>query len=686
MPHNRPGGLELVEDGGEDMASVRSPAVFLSYASEDAYLAKRLCDALRHAGIEVWFDQSELRGGDAWDQKIRQQIRDCALFVPIISAHTQARPEGYFRLEWKLAVDRSHLMVAEKAFLVPVVADATTEPEALVPTQFRDVQWTRLRAGDVPAAFVDRIAALLNQPVASSRVSRPQRGSSREPARRRPIVLTTFVIAATIALVIPVAMRGGRLWHRSVPKTESSTASTSIAATPTAIPEKSIAVLPFVDMSERKDQEYFSDGLSEELIDALTKIPELRVPARTSSFYFKGKQTTISEIGRSLGVAHILEGSVRKSANTLRITAQLIRADSGYHLWSQTYDRPLGNIFKVQDEIARAVVKELKGSVLRGSGIAPSGTKDVDAYTLFLQSRAVYRGADSKEAFDKATSYAEQALKRDPTFALAWALLAQENTAKVANGMIAKKEGIEQARHAVHRALEINPQLSEAHAALAQIHLIHDWDWAAGEAETQEALKSDPENTGAMTEAAYVALLRGRTEEAVEWQRKVVARDPVSAHAHYALGHAYSRAGNLDAAYNEVRAAIDLEPGISEYRGFLASLLIEQGKPAAALAEIKRLSDKGTRVAGLAIVYRAMQRNVEADQALAQFEREFGGTDAYTLASIHAYRLELDQAFDSLDRARTNREQALPWIRTDPDLRNLWSDPRFAAFLQKMNL
>src|SRR5882762_7833170 len=143
-----------------------SHAVFLSYASQDTEAAQGICETLRAAGIEVWFDQSELRGGDAWDQKIRQQIRDCALFVPIISTHTQSRPEGYFRLEWKLAVDRSHLMAAEKAFIVPVVVDATTEPEALVPAQFRDVQWTRLQAGEIQAAFVDRIAALLNQPVA----------------------------------------------------------------------------------------------------------------------------------------------------------------------------------------------------------------------------------------------------------------------------------------------------------------------------------------------------------------------------------------------------------------------------------------------------------------------------------------------------------------------------------------
>jgi TolB-like protein len=439
-------------------------------------------------------------------------------------------------------------------------------------------------------------------------------------------------------------------------------------------------------MSEKHDQEYFSDGLSEELIDALTKISDLRVPARTSSFYFKGKQTTIADVAKSLGVAHILEGSVRKSGNTLRITAQLIRVDNGYHLWSATYDRPLGNIFKIQDEIAGAVVNELKGSILQGSGIARFGTRDVDAYTLFLQARAEYRAADTKEAFDRAASYAEQALRIDPTFALGWTLLANDLTAGVAYGMIPKKEGIDKARRAVQKALDINPRLTEAHAALAQIYLTYDWNWAAGEAQVHEALNSDPDNPAGMSEAGFIALLRGRSAEAVEWQRKVVARDPLNANAHYALGHAYRRAGSVGAAYNEAREAVNLEPGLSEYRGFLAALLVEQGKPAEALAELKRVSDEGTRVAGMAVVYRAMQRNADADREVAQFEKEFGATDAYTLATIRAYRLEFDQAFAALDRAYRNHESALPWIKNDPELRTLWSDPRFMPFLQKMNL
>jgi len=228
-------------------------AVFLSYASQDAEAARRICDALRAMSVEVWFDQSALRGGDAWDASIRHQIKDCALFVPVISANTQAREEGYFRLEWKLAVDRSHLMADGKAFLLPVVIDATIDVNARVPEKFRDVQWSHLPAGELSTAFAEHVHRLLSGGAAPS------------------------AVAPT----------------RAVPATER-----AVAAARQEPP--SIAVLPFVNMSSDKEQEYFSDGLSEELLNQLAQIPQLRVIARTSSFSFKGKEVDVATIAKAL--------------------------------------------------------------------------------------------------------------------------------------------------------------------------------------------------------------------------------------------------------------------------------------------------------------------------------------------------------------------------------------------------
>jgi len=320
---------------GVSTAGQSQRAVFLSYASEDAAAAQQICTALRAADIEVWFDQSELRGGDAWDAAIRKHIKSCALFLPVISTNTHNRIEGYFRLEWKLAIDRSYLIAADQAFLLPVVIDGTPQTDERIPDRFRELQWTRLPGGNTPPAFVEHVARLLSPahqlptiPTRWSMVStvpaagKPPRSGAK--AWRSKFVLLVFALAVIaggyIALDRLVVSKAKRDVGRSTAVT---TASSVNAQNP--IPEKSIAVLPFLDMSETKDQEYFSDGLSVELLDLLSKTEGLKVIARTSSFYFKGKQATIPEIASTLRVAHVLEGSVRKAGTTIRVTAQLIR-------------------------------------------------------------------------------------------------------------------------------------------------------------------------------------------------------------------------------------------------------------------------------------------------------------------------------------------------------------------------
>jgi TolB-like protein len=667
-----------------------SKGVFLSYASEDAGVAKRICDALRVAGIEVWFDQSELRGGDAWDQKIRQQIRDCALFVPIISAHTQARPEGYFRLEWKLAVDRSHLMAAEMAFLLPVVVDATTEPEALVPTQFREVQWTRTRAGEVLAAFVDRIAALLNQPVAPH-VGSSERGVSRAPAGRLSIVLTTLSVAAVVALVTAMAIRGGWLWHKPVPKVEASTASAPVATTPAAIPEKSVAVLPFLDMSEKKDQDYFSDGLSEELIDMLTKVPELRVSARTSSFYFKGKQATIADIAKTLNVANVLEGSVRKSGNHLRITAQLVRADNGYHLWSETYDRRLDDIFKVQDEIAGAVVKALKISLIGGSLPASTGTQNVEAYNLVLQSKSMGRRAHERVEYERAVEYARKAVDADPQFADAWAQLSDSLTvlADTLGPHVPSKQLIEEARRAAKQALKLNSELADAHLAYARFLSDIDFDLPGAEAQILQALALDPNQSLALEWTGRDAAFRGQLDKALELVQQSVAVDPVNAWRYNWLSLIYAFAGKYPEALAANRKMLDLDPGFREdYVCNAAWVSLLKGDPAAALTEIESdknaLENCGER---LVLAYDALGRKAEADAALANLEKQHADDDAYGIGQVYANRGQVDQAFGWFDRAYRQHDFGLLSMKIDPLIeKNVRSDPRFDAILRKLHL
>jgi len=244
-------------------------AVFLSYASQDAAAAQKICETLRAAGIEIFLDQSELQGGDAWDQKIRHEIHDCALFIPIIPRHTQERLEGYFRHEWKLAIERTHHMAEQKTFLVPVVVDGTRNQEALIPEAFRAVQWTRLPGGETSSAFVERIKRLLSPLSAVSGAAPRIRAPVRALWRSRPVLLAIVAIIVFAALAYLFANKLRSRYATPAPATF-------------APPPHSIAVLPFVNLSGDKEQEYFSDGLTEELLNSLAEINELQVAARTS--------------------------------------------------------------------------------------------------------------------------------------------------------------------------------------------------------------------------------------------------------------------------------------------------------------------------------------------------------------------------------------------------------------------
>jgi TolB-like protein len=495
-----------------------SKAVFLSYASQDAEAARSICECLRAAGIEVWFDQSELRGGDAWDQKIRQQIHDCALFVPVISAHTDERTEGYFRLEWKLAVDRSHLMADDAAFLFPVVIDDTPDQTARVPDKFRSVQWTRLPGGVAPAAFSQRVAALLAG--SAKPVRRPEQRTA--PLPRRPRWASWAGWAAAASAVAVLAWWGT---HRASPPVRATTTAAASAA-----PAHSIAVLPFADLSEGQNQAYFSDGLAEELLNMLSKVPGLQVAARTSAFSFKGKATDIPTIARQLVVANVLEGSVRRSGNHLRVSAQLVRADNGYEVWSGVYDRDMGDVFKMQDEIAAAVVKALQLRLLGGGVPRSTAAQSTDAYLVFLQGRAkmaTQRLAD----FRAAAADFQHALKLDPTYGPAYAELASAKL-QLAEFEVTKdrsanvSSAAEEAKLLLERALALDPDNAQAYIERGYLRAFTDLGGA--EQDYRKALKLDPNSARAY--AGLAAILYEdplRRDEALALLVKARALDPM---------------------------------------------------------------------------------------------------------------------------------------------------------------
>ena len=525
-----------------------SRAVFLSYASQDTEAARRICEALRAAGVEVWFDQSELRGGDAWDQKIRREIRDCALFIPIISSNTTSRPEGYFRLEWALAEQRAQMIARNKAFIVPVCVDATPESAADVPESFVRVQWTRLPQGATPAAFAERIRHLLQPELAAAPapvpvpLPSPPPASAGAPKKTRTIAL---VVAAIVLIAAGlVALDRLVLSKRAQPDTRAAS-----AATPAAAPEKSIAVLPFADMSEKKDQEYFSDGLSEELIDLLAKNPDLYVPARTSSFYFKGKSEELATIAQKLHVANVLEGSVRRSGNRLRVTAQLIRVDNGYHLWSETYDRDSNDIFKVQDEISTAVVEALKVKLLSTPEANGRQTTNADAHSQYLIGRELISRGNWKVA-PAAVEAFRRAISLDPNYVAAWAGLSRALHDAAEDLPPAEQSAMRtESLASAEKAVALGPQVADGYVERGYLRTWDLRDFAGADADYQRARALAPEDVEVLR--GYISSVLypiGRTDEALLLAQQVVKADPLNSAAWRAVGGMQYAHGDYSAA------------------------------------------------------------------------------------------------------------------------------------------
>ncbi len=682
-------------DESPEPASTLTGAVFLSYASQDAEAAQKICEALRREGIEVWFDQSELRGGDVWDQKIRREIHDCALFIPVISANTVSRHEGYFRLEWDLADQRSHMMARDRAFIVPVCLDATPGAGTDVPESFHRVQWTRLPKGETPSGFVERVRRLLSSEpsTASRRATRP---ASSEPAGRKSFPTSRRMKSALLVVVAVLSMTLAyfaidKFWLSK--RIDSSVSATVGARSQSPVmPDRSIAVLPFADMSEKRDQEFFADGLCEELIDLLSKTQGLTVTARTSSFYFKGRSEDIPTIARRLMVTHVLEGSVRKYGTHLRVTAQLVRADTGYHLWSQTYDREIDDLFKVQDDIAGSVVKALQLSILNPEVARSAPTSITEAHTLYLHALSLSRqqtAADSIQAYKDL----RRALALDPNFALAWSALAKlltddtpdwsEVFGRPQEAMV-RKQMRETAFDAAKHALQLDPNLPQAHLAMGLVLYWLDWNWQAADSELKQARSLDPASAEITEAAAALANTLGRFGEGLQLAGLAITQDPLGT-AYWDIGAANYRLGKLHEAAAAYQHLTELYPTATAVHYRYATVLLSQQNAQAALSEMERESAPWYRQAGRALVLDALGRRSEADGELTAVSEKYVGM-AYQISYVYAGRNDQTKAIEWLERAYQIRDTGLVSLKDDPMLKNLQRDPRFMSLLRRMNL
>jgi TolB-like protein/Flp pilus assembly protein TadD len=1078
-------------------------AVFLSYASQDAAAAKRICDALRAAGVEVWFDQNELVGGDAWDAKIRGQIGSCALFVPIISANTQARLEGYFRLEWKIAAQRTHTMADERVFLLPVVIDATRDAEARVPAEFKSVQWTRLAEGETTPAFCARVRRLLESggvvertasaeapargPAAPASASerkyswmgyawaavgigfglfyalRPMWMPKREPAPKpapaavaaapiseaqrlvakareileqgdelnrenyalaeellkraesldvteasawslhawlsadlyrygldrtearlaqiqaqasRAVSLAPNTLDAQLAMLRSqtatraapeeIAQRqaelaerhpddprvyrlfglshakdsvtfkmlerglarwpddarlqgdmlnslllGGRFveanelaekfsrgrtgarvlavqvflqlwWQGDVAAASASVArwpswllledrgagmaaitalmartpeatidvlrrfprdyirdsfytgprsaliawaceaagqsesalaewrvvlqvcerelaavpndgaalhwkawalarlgqkaeaqqifrvllqrraaiegsaqvtgglaglalvlgdpeealrelgrlgsydpmrtrppsralfdlnplfdplrrdprfqalrdaapapAAPVAAAP-AVDEKSVAVLAFANLSDEKANEYFSDGISEELLNVLAKVGGLKVTARTSAFYFKGKNTPIPEIARTLGVAYVVEGSVRRAGDKVRITAQLVKAADGFRVWSDTFTRDVKDVFAVQDEIAGLIAKNISPKLTQTAVATTARQVDPEAFQLYLEGRALARKAGVND-LQQAIALFDRALQRDPGFALARAQQARAYVQLGRWGGIVPKEAWAAAKAALAPALAAEPDTPEVLVAQGWILRTADWKWREAETAFARALELRPSDTDMLVSAAVLKAGIGKSAEAHVLAQRAVELDPLNPATQFDLGLIYRFSDRLPEAERQFRRAIELSPGGQRYRTFLALVVVALGRFDEAEELARNEPDVLSKlfVQGLAAAGRRDQKRLQETIAELEAKRptlgRLGDYSAY-LSSMRAAAGDLDGAMAELEITRESRDPSIGWIKVNYLVRPLHAHPRWPEFLRSLGL
>ena len=674
----------MAEGGGEEQAAdTRSgtPDVFISYASPDSSVADAACAAMEREGLSCWIAPRDVVPGESYASAIVHAI-DATKVIVLVLSENSATSQHVLR-EVERASSKRHPVVAFRIDLAPMPADL----EYFLNTS----QWLDASTLGVDRALPKLVDAV-QRAVAPASVASPGYGSSapkpvasrsQQPSVSKRVHHAPKRLRLALGVLVALGLAYfavDKLWFVRHSTTEGPT-----TAATNAVSEKSIAVLPFTDMSEKKDQEYFADGMAEEILDLLAKIPDLSVIGRTSSFQFKGKNVDLRTIGTQLNAAYVLEGSVRKSGDQVRITAQLINTRTGTHEWSETYDRHISDVLKLQDAIAAAVVRELQLTVASEYLNSRATLKNADVYDLMLRGRHAADRHD-KEGLDEAVTLFQQALDRDATSADAAAALAFTYETQGEWEFLAPAGAFEQARRVAATALRLDPKNALAHYALGEIHIVYDWDWAAAEREFQQAATLAPGSADALIGEALLSRTLGRWDEALRQVKTALAQDPLDPDGFEVLTKIQWSRGHLPEAEAAERRVLDIRPTYAWAHYYLGLVLLARGDRDAALLEMQQETSDEAQQGGLAMAYHALGRKADSDAALARMLKEQAAENAFGIAEVYAFRGQSDEAMHWLERAYAQKDASLYIIKGDLPLKSLAADPRFKAFLRKMNL
>jgi TolB-like protein/DNA-binding winged helix-turn-helix (wHTH) protein/lipoprotein NlpI len=534
------------------------------------------------------------------------------------------------------------------------------------------------RGADAPATAPGDSAGSAAGAGGTTGAATPAAAAPGPPRARR---IPAWAWLALLLLLLAIGAFAG--WTRLQPRSLSDAAALP-GAGPAPLLDRSVAVLPFLDLSEKKDMEYFSDGLCEEVMHLLSRAPEMRVAARTSAFAFKGKSVDVRTIARTLQVATVLEGSVRRSGDHLRITAELVRADNGFELWSQAYDRKLGDIFQIQDEIAASVVQGLHFALLGETVPKSMNKRSTAAYSLYLQARSLELRADTQADWEKVSEYARLTISTDVSFPQAWAFFAHVLSTQALLGYIPGSMGWGAARQTATRSLDLDPTLPDGHAALAGVLIGSDWNWEAAQTEIDDALQEDPGNAQAMVWGGYLALALGRRDRALAYLQDAVAADPLDPQKYVLLGQALIVNGRSDEAQVALHKALLLDPGRVFAHAYLGRIALASGDAASALVEFDHEPDERSRLAGTGIGVFAQGRKADSDIPLRVLEQRYAESNPADIAMVYAYRGEKDKAFAWLERAYLERDPACVLVKAEPLFEHLRTDPRYEQFVRRM--
>jgi TolB-like protein len=671
----------MAEGGGARQSSGGAPAVFISYASQDVAVADAVVTVLEASAIKCWVAPRDVVPGEFYAGAIVHAI-DAARAIVLVLSKNAADSQHVLR-EVERASSKRRPVVSFRIDREPVPADLEY---FLNTSQWLDASATG--AGSALPKLVDAVrhavTAATAEPVqhgggpAESAAAPAQSLLTR--AMRRPgragAVIAAFVAAAVAVTVVD------KLWPSRRVSAEQPRA--AIASATPAIAENSVAVLPFVDMSEKHDQQYFADGMAQEVLDLLTRIPGMNAIGHTSSFQFKTPNEDLRSVGARLNVAYVLEGSVRKSATQIRVTAQLIEAASGRRLWSDSYDRNFGDVLVLQTQIANGIARALQLAVATGDAGLLRRMKNPEAYTLYVRGRSAYdRGAD--DDFRKAEADFEQALVLEPTFSRAAEGLVLTRLGLLGSGLSTSEAVWPRAMEAAHLALRLDPKSSLAHVIIGLKLATYDFDWAGAARELDAASATNPRDPVVLYNCAWLAFDLDRTEDALRYQEASLSLDPLNPDALQNGAVIEYLLGNLAAAERGFRQSLVVSPGYGGNHRWLGRILLLRGRPKEALSEMQAETLSPLRDGGLALAYDALGRKTEADAALARVIQANGGVHATEIAEVYAHRRDLDRGFAWLERAIAVHDLSLGHKLThDPFLAPLRADPRYKALLRKV--